>query len=132
MFEKFERRQPPSPKRGLSASRRVFKNQCADKGFAIADERRVRERQFALSCPPRSLVSRAQSPNCTLPRTHSGIRQDALLVIALTPQMIDAQTGQRTAVSVQRFSIANAERVAVTALRYAQQTAVLPAKELHV
>src|SRR5579859_2793738 len=53
-----ERRQPAWAKRGLSASRRVSKNQCADKGFAIADERRVRERQFALSCPlNRSLVA---------------------------------------------------------------------------
>ena len=31
-----------------------------------------------LSCPPRSLVSRAQFPSCRLPRTRSGIRQDAL------------------------------------------------------
>ena len=68
LFEKFEQRQPPSPKRRLSASRRVAKNQCADKGFPIADRRRVRERQFALSCAPRpprsspSSVAGSQGP----------------------------------------------------------------------
>src|SRR5689334_4960014 len=31
----------------------LFKNQCADKGFSIAEGRRICEHQFALSCPPR-------------------------------------------------------------------------------
>src|SRR5262245_22011548 len=83
LFEKFERRQPPSPKRRLSARRRVAKNQCAHKGFLIADERRVRERQFALSCPPRpprpprSRVPRAQLPSQQTLRTRDDLRQNA-------------------------------------------------------
>jgi len=88
LFEKFERRQPPSPKRRLSASRRVAKNQCADKGFPIADRRRVRERQFALSCPPRpprSLVPRAQLPSQQTLGTRGDLRQNAVRVIAVDP-----------------------------------------------
>jgi hypothetical protein len=41
-------------------------------------------------------------------------------------------TAQWRTISVQRFGIANAEQVTVTALRNVQQTAVLGAKELHV
>jgi hypothetical protein len=37
-------------------------NQCAGKDLSIADERRVRERQFALSCCQAVEVSRLASP----------------------------------------------------------------------
>jgi hypothetical protein len=82
LFEKFERRQPPSPKRRLSASRRVAKNQCADKGFLIAHERRVRERQFALSCLSSSLVSSVHNPILKYTRSLSGMRQNAIVLMA--------------------------------------------------
>src|SRR5579859_6568542 len=89
-----ERRQPAWAKRDLSASRRVFKNQCADKGFAIADERRVRERQFALSCPPRSLPPSAHLMSFEDARARSGSRQNAIPVIAVDPHMIDLQSSR--------------------------------------
>src|SRR5882757_2150114 len=54
----------------------------------------------ALSCPPRSLVSRAQFPSCRLPGAQSGLRQDTLAVIAVGPHMIVARADQRIAVSV--------------------------------
>src|SRR6267378_5015897 len=96
----------------------------------------------ALSCPPRSLVSRAQFPSCRLPRAQSGLRQDTLAVIAVGPHMIVARADQRIAVSVskaadklavelRRFCIADANRPSITARPCARQTAELPAKELH-
>ena len=85
LFEKFEQRQPPSPKRRLSASRRVAKNQCADKGFPIADRRRVRERQFALSCLSSSLVSSVHNPILKRTRSLSGMLGNAIAVMAEDP-----------------------------------------------
>jgi hypothetical protein len=102
LFEKFERRQPPSPKRRLSASRRVAKNQCADKGFPIADRRRVRERQFALSCSLRSLVPRAQLPNQQTLGTRGDLRQHAVRVIAVAPPIAPARTRRLVADSLRK------------------------------
>jgi len=56
--------------------------------------RRVRERQFALSCPPQSLVLSAHSPNFRLPRKRRGLRQNAIPVIAVAPRVTDARTGR--------------------------------------
>ena len=111
LFEKLERRQLPWPKRRLSASRRVSKNQCEDKGFSIADERRVRERQFALSCPcpcpprpcpPRSLVPRAQLPSQETLGTRGDLRQNAVRVIAMDPPIAPARTRRLVADSLRK------------------------------
>jgi len=126
----------------LTASRGSFKNQCADKHFSTDDGRRVRERQFALSCPRRSLVSRARFPGCNLPRTHSGIRQDALSVMANNPHMIGARADQRKVLrraekrreltgKLQNGSMLSADPLSFIAHLCGQQTTVLPAKELH-
>jgi len=66
----------------------------------------------ALSCPPRSLLSSAQLPSCRLPRARSGLRQDPLPVIAVGPHIMDARTGQRRAVSVQKTNRGTHRRIA--------------------
>src|SRR5262249_28594438 len=72
-FGKLEGRQPYLVKTSSGASRSASKNQCADKGFSIADEQRVRERQFALSCLP----NRAGKVNSFL-RFSSTLRTSAI------------------------------------------------------
>jgi hypothetical protein len=75
-----EARKAPSGlnRMSLSASRGASKNQCADKGFSIADKRRVRERQFALSCLSSSLVSRVHNPILKHTWSFSGMRGNAI------------------------------------------------------
>src|SRR6185312_2157997 len=80
----------------------LFKNQCADKGFSIADERRVRERQFALSCRRRSVVPRAQLPSQQNLGTRGDLRQNALRVIAVNPPIAPARTRRLVADSLRK------------------------------
>jgi hypothetical protein len=47
--------------------------------------RRVRERQFALSCHRRSLVSRAHLARKNRPRILGALRHNAIAVIAVDP-----------------------------------------------
>src|SRR3954449_5009184 len=63
LFRKVERRLPASIKRRHAPVVAFRKNQCADKGFSTANTAPVRERQFALSCPRRLLLSSAQLPS---------------------------------------------------------------------
>jgi hypothetical protein len=58
--------------------------------FLLSSARPTARTLRALSCPPRSLVPSAQFPSCRLPRKRSELRQDALSVIAITPQMVGA------------------------------------------
>src|SRR5882724_4664141 len=71
----------------------------------------------ALSCPPRSLVSSGQFPSCRLPRTRSGIRQDALSVIAIGPHMIDARADQPRAVRREKPAESSLMNCNLSALR---------------
>jgi len=108
--------------------------------------RRVRERQFALSCPPRpprSLVFCAQFPSLTAPSSRSGFPQRAIPVIAVNPRMIDERTcrpedisGWKTrrelARELRRLRIAVANRLSVKARPHARRRVELAAKEAYV
>src|SRR6516164_7281109 len=64
--------------------------------------RRVRERQFALSCPPRSLVPRAQLPSQQTLGTRGDLRQNAVRVIAVDPPIAPARTCRLVADSLRK------------------------------
>jgi len=102
LLGKLERRQPAWVKRGLSASRRVFKNQCADRGFAIADERRVSERQFALSCPYSVAGSQGSTSKPRDSRSRGDLRQHAVRPIAVDPPIAPARTRRLVADSLRK------------------------------
>jgi hypothetical protein len=76
----------------------------------------------ALSCPPRSLVPSAQFPSCRLPRTQSGLRQDAISVIALNPPY-DGRTSRsvESRFGVKKRPIGSQLNCGVSALRMQTQ-----------
>lgn len=86
----------------LTASRGDSKNQCADKHFSTAEGRRVRERQLALSCPPRSLVPMAQLPSQQTLGTRGDLRQNAVRVIAVDHSIASARTRRLVADSLRK------------------------------
>ena len=86
----------------LTASRGDSKNQCADKHFSTAEGRRVRERQLALSSPPRSLVPMAQLPSQQTLGTRSDLRQNAVRVIAVDHSIASARTRRLVADSLRK------------------------------
>ena len=134
-------RKAPSGLDGMSltASHGASKNQCVDKRFSRLTGRRVRERQFALSCPPRpprSLVFCAHFPSLRLPRSRSGLRQNSFLVMRWLPRVTNPRTGWPVVFSAWN-TLTNCDVCApglqtdlsVRARPHARQRGKLPAKE---
>ena len=98
LFEKFERRQPPSPKRGLSASRRFLKTNVQTTVF----DRRERRTRVRFILPSSSLAPRTQLPSQQTLGTRGDLRQNAVRIIAVDHPIAPARTRRLVADSLRK------------------------------